>query len=703
MRLVQVRKSILPEGGESHLIAHSPASSSSNVLQAETKYAMAFDLAIPGWIPPTFENDVSSVSYGIICFATMGWAKEGVAASASAVVLDSASAPVTIPTTVSLTTTSSNNSGFRTMISRGISSAMSSFSGNQWATSHTKQFKTSWNVITVHRHRAYSSPNPILAAGASATPPPPPPEHTLRHFTLKPSEDSPSPVECLISVPDTVDINGPNVRIGVRIRARKGFSIITPEEVQARAQSGISTPAGVMQSADSADANDDVDMDGGDDTGAGPGAADGSDVSGGASLPKRHQQPAGTIRMVELGMEIEEIEKYNTVPAQPFLAAYPVPEDQPNPSDPTSGPHALLSPPSRLAEMQSLGLVSDPDFKGHRSRTLLLGDDGKPRSYKFDKEGLELGAGWRKVNVIVPMPTAEALASGSRRPMSEMESPYARIKHKLKIRITCRCSTMPGKDTLVVLTTPLRCGTAPPERRLDLAYITGQSAHPLADLPISLPAYNQIFSETGATREDEDPLPVYEAKKEDAPPYSSIRAIKPLPSTRNRRSMPSREAMDINRSDVAGPSSTTASPQVSPSFASFPTLFGSLNSEASGSVPRRFSSHLSPIAIAGSSSLAATEGTPSTSLGSNFGGSVPPPRGSPLTWGAGAQTPLMDMMPSSAVSPTGMSMGTSGPSGMSFQDLLARAQDGILDGQGVRAALKVNNGVTGGPAVGARG
>lgn len=203
------------------------------------------------------------------------------------------------------------------------------------------------------------------------------------------------------------------------------------------------------------------------------------------------------------------------------MAAYPISEDQPSECSPYHGSSALLSPPSRLSSMSMFGLTSSKPFKATRTRTLLLGEDGKSRTYKFDGDGLELGSGWRKVNIIIPMPSSEAAATASddinRKPSSEIDTPFLRIKHKLKIRIVCRSRAMPGQDTIVVLTTPLRCGTAPQPRP---HCVLGDSATEVSESGSSqVPAYCQIFHENGTAREDEEALPLYEA---DSPPaYSS--------------------------------------------------------------------------------------------------------------------------------------------------------------------------------------
>ncbi|KAJ9111741.1 hypothetical protein QFC19_001103 [Naganishia cerealis] len=185
--------------------------------------------------------------------------------------------------------------------------------------------------------------------------------------------------------------------------------------------------------------------------------------------------------------------------------------------------------------MSMFGLTSSGAYKGTRTRTrtLLLGEDGNPRTYRFEGSGLELGEGWRKVNIIIPMPPniepTPTMANISNKPAVETETPFLKIKHKLRIRIVCRSTALPGQDTIVVLTTPLKCGTAPTPRRLNLVpaspinatagYRIVQPSSSLGQQPLSsfssLPAYCQMFHENGTTREDEDILPLYSP---DSPP-----------------------------------------------------------------------------------------------------------------------------------------------------------------------------------------
>jgi hypothetical protein len=51
---------------------------------------------------------------------------------------------------------------------------------------------------------------------------------------------------------------------------------------------------------------------------------------------------------------------------------------------------------------------------------------------------------WRKVNVVLPMP--KTVNNYERRPQSELDSPFLRIRHELRLRMVCLC---PGEEEKV--------------------------------------------------------------------------------------------------------------------------------------------------------------------------------------------------------------------------------------------------------------
>jgi hypothetical protein len=132
---------------------------------------------------------------------------------------------------------------------------------------------------------------------------------------------------------------------------------------------------------------------------------------------------------------------YSSEPTQSFTSSFPVPETQPDltaGSTPFDQSNAFLSPPSPYARMSLLGLSTQTPGKVNRSRSLLLGEDGKARTYRFEGDGLDLGNGWRKVNIVIPLPSRDASSNGTTMPRAELETPHLKLKHKLKVSLNSK-------------------------------------------------------------------------------------------------------------------------------------------------------------------------------------------------------------------------------------------------------------------------
>ncbi|KAJ9121753.1 hypothetical protein QFC22_002374 [Naganishia vaughanmartiniae] len=546
-----VRREILLSPDEGMKLPARDPNQPANKEHDVTVYSVSFDMIIPGWLPQTYENELVANTYGLVATAGCQWgavARSTTTATKRSSMMSvdsditpvlSSSAPVPIVSAASPDYSSRFFPRFAKSVANALTSAISLPHHSSSAQAQPVKRSSQWQPVEIVRHRAPTpSPLPLSATDTETIFPNIP----LRHYTLKPAENSPSPVECVVSVPETIDINGPTLKVSVRLRARNGHVVTSVGNAGEAADQIPATPtrtSGVQAEQGSY-------SDTGRFTASLPAATRPSTTSGCRQSASDSQRCKEQIRMVELGMEVEETERYSSTPAQSFSAAFPIPEDQPDESSPHHGPSALLSPPSRLSGMSMFGLTSSVPFKGTRTRTLLLGEDGNPRTYRFEGPGLDLGEGWRKVNIIIPMPgdieSNPTMANDSNKPAVEIETPFLKIKHKLKIRIVCRSTALPGQDTIVVLTTPLRCGTAPKPRRLNLTPMLAINTaagfripqpgslfgqEPLTHLS-SLPAYCQIFHENGATREDEEVLPLYSP---DAPPsYDPFSHPRSLPT-----------------------------------------------------------------------------------------------------------------------------------------------------------------------------
>lgn len=298
MRLVKHEASLLPPQG---FELHPHQDSAALPFSRDTTYAIPFDMKIAGWLPQSFENDTVALSYGLIATVKVEWVAlappKNVLNPTNRMdvdqVMPSSSSPVPIMSAASPTYASrffprlkSVASALATAMTLPISVA-----------SHQVVRASDWQPITIIRHRVTEPPCVAPSATGTETAV----ETPLRHYTLRPAANSPSPVECVVSVPETIDINGPTLRVSVRLRARDGFTIAGVEgEDPVRPSTSTSAPesgddaasAGVRSSAEESSASPSL-------------------VSPAGNVPCPKQGPLEHIRMVELGMEVEETERYS--------------------------------------------------------------------------------------------------------------------------------------------------------------------------------------------------------------------------------------------------------------------------------------------------------------------------------------------------------------------------------------------------------
>jgi hypothetical protein len=123
---------------------------------------------------------------------------------------------------------------------------------------------------------------------------------------------------------------------------------------------------------------------------------------------------------------------FRSAPIAQFRATYPLPSEQPSwhsSSYPLISPRPLYADPPFLSE-------PDQPFRGSHARKCLLADDGCQRNFFFEGDGLPLGGNWRKVNVQLPMPL-DTERQRANMPQPEMDGPFGKVKHSLKIRMVC--------------------------------------------------------------------------------------------------------------------------------------------------------------------------------------------------------------------------------------------------------------------------
>jgi hypothetical protein len=305
-QLCRVEKDLISDSTNLQILEHTGPVTTTSVFEDSTTYAIAFDLTVPGWLPASISKDLTTTSYGVLCDAEVGWAPQAGFHDLSP--LDVNMETCTDNTSVSslpipIGTGLTAASRFLPRLAKSMVTVLTGSSAAQWDPSHNRTFQSEWQTVYIMRHRA--SPTTFSSLDGNGNSVVQTVNHgdiPLRHFTLKPSEDSPSPIECMVSTPEIVDLNGPSLRVSVRLRARKPVS---SSRAQPLAEASRAVPAGFMRSTNE---NGDVDMD--DETRI-PDST--SPVS--TSVPTTQRVPSSIVvedrvKMVELGMEVEEIERY---------------------------------------------------------------------------------------------------------------------------------------------------------------------------------------------------------------------------------------------------------------------------------------------------------------------------------------------------------------------------------------------------------
>ncbi|KAL1411823.1 hypothetical protein Q8F55_002790 [Vanrija albida] len=203
---------------------------------------------------------------------------------------------------------------------------------------------------------------------------------------------------------------------------------------------------------------------------------------------------ADDVLINEIGMEVEEADRFCSTRLPNYGLSFPIPLEQPTRF---GRQHALLSRSPR-ADAPQLG-DTDLPIRAIVKRACLLSDEGLQRNFCFGVPGLRIGRKWRKVNVILPLPDASSPAA----PHGDYDGPFVRRTHVLRTTLKYR---LPSGDVLpVTFAAPIRFATSP---------------HTMPSSTAAPPAYIQVFEENGELR-DCDPLPLYLPPPGPAPGYAS--------------------------------------------------------------------------------------------------------------------------------------------------------------------------------------
>ena len=474
--------------------------------------AVAFDLRLPGWLPPSHRSLLTNTEYGLVVKTKIGFTEAAASVYSEIKPADKYGA-------------------LRGM--RRVATLLSQIPTME--ENHTSKYQP----FHILRHRLPSALNHRLTNSAE------------KSYNVKPDADSTSPIECVVTVPEWVDCHGGerDLKIAIRVRARRD-AIITQNKIKQ-----TSGTAGVPE-VECGPLGDETE----------PASTISRSTTptipppSSASVPMQREDDDILTRILELGMEVDEIESYSSAPSPQFKAVFPIPDASEQP-DRHSSHNAFISPRNPKADVECKAPI-DKVYRASRVRKCLLAEDGSQRNFYFANDGLAMNECWRKVNVVLPMPAGpKGLKS---RPQGEMDGPMIRIKHILKIRVVCRNVGSVGEDMVsrplvklgslltsqaVVLSVPIQFGTCPQSMAATFRY-----RKPL------LPAYIQLYHENGEQLPC-DPLPIYNPVDPTTPPpsYTSHQPMSSLLAPRggsSRSSSPSARSStsEIDTLDLRTPS-----------------------------------------------------------------------------------------------------------------------------------------------------
>lgn len=264
MRLYTTTVNIITRLKPIGIPAYDPARPASR----QITFAIPFDLRLPGWLPPTHLSALTDTSYGVIAAAVIGWVDPVQACPLAAIA----------PTRQTLFSLQPNRGLPRITKSSKGKTELNSSASSPPQPAVDERSTSKWTPFEIRRHKLPIAINPSAIEGE-------------KHYSLRPDESSTSPVECVVSVPDWVNIHGGerSLRVSLRVRARRPSG----QAEQASAASTRSASAnGTVRS--------EIAVEGAREVLAAPDVAS-------VGTPTENEI---VTHMLELGMEVEELERY---------------------------------------------------------------------------------------------------------------------------------------------------------------------------------------------------------------------------------------------------------------------------------------------------------------------------------------------------------------------------------------------------------
>lgn len=176
-----------------------------------------------------------------------------------------------------------------------------------------------------------------------------------------------------------------------------------------------------------------------------------------------------------------------------------------------SSQYSLLGP--RFAAPEQTVSCPDPSARCRKDviRPCLLSDEGFQRNFVFEGGGIGLSDRWRRINVVLLLPSP--YGNDNFRPRPGTFNPFVHISHTLKTFCTLRTPGVVPETRPITFTTALKFATAP-------ATSSG-SANP--------PPFLQLYDESGEPRLP-DPLPLYSPARKKKGPVIEVEEAPVLPS-----------------------------------------------------------------------------------------------------------------------------------------------------------------------------
>lgn len=174
-----------------------------------------------------------------------------------------------------------------------------------------------------------------------------------------------------------------------------------------------------------------------------------------------------------------------------------------------SSQYSLLGP--RFAPRDESAFCPSPSVRCRRDvlRPCLLSEEGYQRHFVFSEGGIGLSDVWRRINVVLVLPSRNG--SGNYRPRPGSFTPFVQISHALKTFCILRTPGVNPELRPITFTTAIKFATHPKTMP------SSGSANP--------PPFLQLYDESGEPRLP-DPLPLYSpARPKKDPMLEAVNAL----------------------------------------------------------------------------------------------------------------------------------------------------------------------------------